>query len=195
MRPAVERENRAGIWASRVGGRMSTFRGRAVAALAPLPLVWIIVGCGDAAPMPIPAIETPQPVAVVIPPGIVTTGTADRYARLMLDEIAASERKLGRSLAPARIVRIQLLRPDETYWGKHFDGTNPGGFGMSPDGGPGWIVEAVGTFIGEDPRTGRIDSLGMHGFHLWGDAGGESWGFIPCRVKVPVPAAELEGTC
>jgi hypothetical protein len=79
---------------------------------------------------------------------------------------------------------------------KHFDGTNPDGAGFSPDGGPGWAVEAVGTFVGVDPQTNQIDSLGTHGFHLWDDAGGESFGFIPCWTRhAAMRAEEMEGVC
>ena len=110
-------------------------------------------------------------------------------------EIAADERKLGRALAAPRIIRVQLLREDEPYELRHFDGTNPGGTAMSPDEGPGWMVEAVGTFIDQDEETGRIMAQGTHGFHLWDDAGGESWGFIPCWTARPIPAEEMEGIC
>jgi hypothetical protein len=102
-------------------------------------LLWaaVLVGCGESQTTFATEPEPPAPV-VVIPPGIVSSRTADEVPRLMLDEIATSERRLGRALAPARIVRIQLLRPGEMYEARHFDGTNPGGVGMSPDGGPGW---------------------------------------------------------
>lgn len=132
---------------------------------------------------------------IIIPPGVESTQTAEQVARRMLDEIAANERKLGRALATARIIRIQLLRAGEMYELRRLDGTNPDGAGMSPDGGPGWVVEAMGTFVGEDFRTGQVESRGMHGFHLWDDAGGESYGFIPCWTSRPMPREDLEGSC
>lgn len=149
----------------------------------------LLSGCGsDVVPRVVPP-------PIIVPPGVVSSQTADQVAQKMLAEIEANERKLGRSLAPARIIRIQLLRKGELYEARHFDGSNPQGFGMSPDGGPGWMVEAVGTFIGEDPTTGRIDSLGTHGFHLWDDEGGESTGFIPCWTRLPTPPDLMEGQC
>jgi hypothetical protein len=167
------------------GPQMTNARGVAL-----LVAVALLVGCGDAE---LVAPETPGPL-VVIPAGISTSHTAAEMAQRMLDEIAANERKLGRSLAPPRIVKIQLLRAGEMFPLRHFDGTNPGGSAMSPNDGPGWMVEAVGTFVGDD-RTGQIDSIGMHGFHLWGDAGGEGFGFIACRTRVPAAPSELEGSC
>ncbi len=131
----------------------------------------------------------------VVPPGLQSTQSAAEVTQKMLAAIAADEKALGRSLAPSRIVRVQLLHAGELYEMKHFDGTNPGGAGASPDGGPGWMVEAVGTFVGIDPQTGQIDALGTHGFHLWDDQGGESWGFIPCWSLPKLSPDELEGVC
>jgi len=136
-----------------------------------------------------------QQAPVIVPPGVTSTRTADQVARMMLDEIAANERTLGRALSPARIVRIQLLRPGERYEMRRLDGQNPDGSAMSPDGGPGWMVEAVGTFIAVDDETGRLQLKGMHGFHRWDDAGGEGTGFYPCWAAIPVPAASMEGSC
>ena len=135
-----------------------------------------------------------QPDAV-IPPGVESSQTVAEVSQKMLASIAENERTLRRQLAPVRIIRIQLLRAGEEYELKHFDGTNPQGAGASADGGPGWMVEAIGTFVGSDPQTGRIDSLGTHGFHLWADQGGETWGFIPCWTRLPAPPEELEGDC
>ena len=135
-----------------------------------------------------------QPDAV-IPPGVESSQTVAEVSQKMLASIAENERTLGRQLAPVRIIRIQLLRAGEEYEFKHLDGTNPQGAGASADGGPGWMVEAIGTFVGSDPQTGRIDSLGTHGFHLWADQGGETWGFIPCWTRLPAPPEELEGDC
>jgi len=123
-----------------------------------------------------------QPDAV-IPPGVESSQTVAEVSQKMLASIAENERTLRRQLAPVRIIRIQLLRAGEEYEFKLLDGTNPQGAGASADGGPGWMVEAIGTFVGSDPQTGRIDSLGTHGFHLWADQGGETWGFIPCWTR------------
>jgi hypothetical protein len=59
----------------------------------------------------------------------------------------------------------------------------------------GWLVEAVGTFIDDYSNPGQIDGLGTHGFHLWEDTGEESFGFIPCWRRQPVPPDRLEGRC
>ena len=144
---------------------------------------------------PVQALLPQQAPQIIVPPGVVSTQTAQDVAQKMLNEIAINEGKLGRPLAAPRIVRIQLLRAGELYEMRHFDGSNPDGSGMSPDGGPGWMVEAVGTFIGVDHRTGQILSRGTHGFHLWDDAGGESFGFIPCWTIKPAPVGRLEGSC
>jgi hypothetical protein len=158
-----------------------------------LPLALLLGGAGLlGACASLPVAPAPE---IIIPPGVVSTQTADQVARRMLDEIAANERKLGRALATARIIRIQLLRPGEMYELRHLDGTNPDGTGMSPDGGPGWMVEAIGTFVGEDFRTGQIEARGTHGFHLWDDAGGESLGFIPCWSVHQMPPEAMEGSC
>ena len=79
----------------------------------------------------------------------------------MLAEIAASERTLGRALAPPRIIRIQLLRAGELYAMRRLDGSNPDGGGMAPSDGPGWMVEAVGTFLGTDDHD-RAGGLTRH---------------------------------
>ena len=131
----------------------------------------------------------------VVPPGVQSTHSAAEVSQRMLDAIAADEKTLGRSLAPARIIRVQLLRQGELYEFKRFDGTNPNGIGASPDGGPGWMVEAVGTFVATDPRTGRIDNFGTHGFHLWADQGGESAGFFPCWTAQNLRPEDMEGVC
>jgi len=153
-------------------------------------------GCTSTEPSASPdGVGPSAPPLVVIPPGVVSSQSAQQVAQKMLAEIAANERTLGRVLAPAHIIRIQLLQPGETYLMTHLDGTNPGGSGMSPDGGPGWMVEATGTFFHKDRQTGQIDAQGTHGFHLWDDVGSESFGFIPCWTVGPAPPAELEGRC
>jgi hypothetical protein len=141
------------------------------------------------------ALDVRPPPEIVIPAGVVTSQTADGVAKRMLAEIAASERTLGRSLAQPRIIRIQLLHKDEMYELRHLDGTNPSGMGVSPSEGPGWMVEAIGTFVGQDHVSGQIVSRGTHGFHLWEDGGGEAWGFIPCWSLQPMPVEDMEGSC
>jgi hypothetical protein len=109
----------------------------------------------------------------------------------MLDAIAANERMLGRALAPARLIRIRLLRDGESFELRRFDGTGAVYRGFASDG-PGWAVEAVGTFIYGD---GQIDSLGTHGFTIWGDAGGEMISFFPCWSAAQPRPEEMEGEC
>jgi hypothetical protein len=149
--------------------------------------VLLLAGCDQ-----LQQFTTPNPV---VPADVRSTHTAAEAAQKMLAEIAASEKKLGRSLAPARIIKIQLLHAGELYGLNHLDGTNPERMGVSPTDGPGWVVEAVGTFVGVDPGSGQIDALGTHGLHLWDDQGGESAGFIPCWTRLPVAAEEMEGVC
>jgi len=131
----------------------------------------------------------------IVPPDVHSSRTAAEVTEMMLASIAADEKTLGRSVAPFRIIRIQLLRAGELYEMKHLDGTNPNGVGVSPDGGPGWVVEAVGTFIGVDPKSNQIDSIGTHGLHLWDDQGSEASAFIPCWTRFPMGADEMEGIC
>jgi hypothetical protein len=130
---------------------------------------------------------------IVIPPGVPSKQTADQVAQKMLDEIAANEAQLGRALAPARIIKIQLLRVGEVYPIKHLDGTNPGDASLGPVGG--WVVEAVGTFLRFDVHTGQISSLGIHGFNEWPEDGSEVLSFNPCWVANPALATNLDGTC
>jgi hypothetical protein len=101
----------------------------------------------------------------VIPADVRSSQTAAQVTQRMLDQIAANEKKLGRSLAPARIIRVQLLHQGEPYQFKRLDGTDAA-IEASADNGPGWVVEAVGTFVGVDIGTSQIDSLGTHGFEL-----------------------------
>jgi hypothetical protein len=115
----------------------------------------------------------------------------EKFGEKMLEEIAASEQRLGRVLAPARIVRIQWVGAGKRYELRHFDGSTTNG----AIGGPGWMVEAVGTFIDDYSSPGQIDALGTHGFHLWSDTGAESFGFIPCWTRQPMPPDQLEGQC
>ena len=115
----------------------------------------------------------------------------------MLEEIAANEGLLGRRLAEPRIVRIQLLRAGEIYWMRRLDGT--GDFGVRPpDDGPGWMVEAVGTFTDVGPEEDAAETVDLGRSWLsplgW-RAGGEGFGLIPCGGFMPIPADQREGTC
>ena len=167
-------------------------------AVAVLVLALLLpAGCQESSP---DVSQTPDALAanrplIVIPPGVVSSQTAADVEGKMLAQIASNERLLGRVLAPARIIRIQLLRDGEPYPLRRFDGSNPNGAAVSPSGGPGWVVEAVGTFVGVDPATGQIDALGTHGLHLWDDAGGEGFAFLPCWTRVPTLGDDMEGSC
>ena len=107
-------------------------------------------------------------------------------------EIAANEARLGRALATPRIIRIVHLGQSERFQPKRLDGSDAG---YAYLGGPGWLVEAVGTFISCCPDE-RIDSIGMHGFFRWDDSLYETgFGFIPCWTRQPTPPGGLEGMC
>ena len=91
---------------------------------------------------------TVQPTPeVIIPPGVISTQTADQVVQRTLAMIADNEQQLGRRLAEPRIVRVQLLRAGEVYPFRRLDGT--GDFGEVGPGaeGPGWMVESIGTFV------------------------------------------------
>ena len=157
-------------------------------------------GCGSQteplSPPPGSVVSIPAGPVVVIPPGITSTQTADAVAAKMIALIKADERKLGHALGPIRILKVVLLPAGQMYSTTRLDGTNPGQSGVSPDGGPGWLVEALGTFTGVDPQTGRIVSVGRHGYHLWDDAGGEASVFYPCWSRNSAfDPRELEGDC
>ena len=155
-----------------------------------LAITLLLGACDSAGPVAVQ--PTPE---LVIPAGVRSTETADQIAQRILTEIAANERLLGRRLAEPRIVRIQLLRAGETYWMRRLDGTGDFG-GMSPDGGPGWMVEAVGTFTDVYPGDNQTPSIwGAHGFRRWDDAGSEGYGLIPCGGFEPLPADQREGMC
>ena len=139
-----------------------------------------------------PALTGP---VVVIPPGIESTQTAEQVTRRMLDLIQANERELGRVLAPARIIRVQLLAQGETYPTPKFDGTNPDGAALGTTDGPGWLVEATGTFTAYDRLTKELRLLSIHQYHLWEDAGGEGWVSIPCWSRLPPPLDGFDGVC
>ena len=158
----------------------------ATLAMAVLLAALLLTGCG--VPPGVGPMRTARPTDDPRPPQV-------RFSERMLAEITANEQKLGRVLAPARIIRVQRLGEGELYELRHFDGSNPDGGGVSPSDGPGWVVEAVGTFIDENLDTGQIDALGTHGLHLWDDAGGESMGLIPCWTRQPTPPDRMEGQC
>jgi hypothetical protein len=141
-----------------------------------------LIGCG--APPGVGPMTRVNPTDDARPP-------EQRFGDRMLAEIAANERKLGRALAPARIVRVQRVAEGERYQLRHFDGSATNG----AMGGPGWMVEAVGTFIDDYSSPGQVDALGTHGFHLWGDDGGESFGLVPCWTRHVIPPVQLEGRC
>lgn len=134
----------------------------------------------------------PAPPEVIIPAGLTSKRTADEVARMMLFEITNNERTLGRRLAAPRIIRIQLMRPGEMYPQRHLDGSNPDGVAMGPTTQPGWMVEAIGTFVGRgDPPT----TWGFHGFHIWEDDGSEGLGFFPCGGDPRRVGTMKEGDC
>jgi hypothetical protein len=137
------------------------------------------------------ACAAPAP-EVIAPPGVTSKRTADEVARMMLSEISTSERTLGRRLAEPRIIRIQLLRPGEMYPQRRLDGSNPGQGAMGPSTQPGWMVEAIGTFVDMEPLP---ETWGTHGFHLWEDDGSEGFGFFPCGGTAPINSSFAEGSC
>ena len=150
-----------------------------------------IAGALMAASIAVSACGSPGP-EIIVPAGVSTKRTADEVGRMMLFEIAQHERTLGRSLAEPRIIRIQLLRPGEMYPHRRLDGSNPDGVASGPSNQPGWMVEAVGTFVSD--RRGPT-TWGMHGFRMWEDDGSETFGFFPCGGEVPLDPSIEEGTC
>jgi hypothetical protein len=147
------------------------------------------------APLLPPGFPAERPPEIVIPAGVHSSQTAQQVMSRALHEIAANERALGYAIVPARIVRVQLLAPGESYPLDRFDGTNAHGGALGPSEGPGWAVEAVGTFIHISRTTGKLDGKGMHGFFEWDDAGGSGGGYIPCWNIPFVAVGELEGSC
>jgi hypothetical protein len=141
------------------------------------------IGCG--APPGVGPTTRAQPTTDTRPP-------EERLGQATLSQITFNEARLGRALVVPRLIRIQHLCSDERFALKRLDGSDPG---LGAAGGPGWIVEAVGTFIGESGDD-HIDSLGMHGYYQWDEAGIDSgFGFIPCWTRQPTPPERLEGTC
>jgi hypothetical protein len=136
---------------------------------------------------------------VIIPPGVISTQTADQVSNRMLGVIADNERAVGRALAPPRIIRIQLLRPGDAWSIVQLDGTGSMGGGVDPEQhGPAWLVEAVGTFIDPIGRDGGLPtSIGTHGYRIWGDNGRGSYDWFPCWVRTldEFNAGNMEGVC
>ncbi len=81
---------------------------------------------------------------------------------------------------------------------RRLDGTGSLG-DLSPRGrAPGWVVEAVGTFIDPIGRDGGLaTNIGTHGFRMWGDDGLGAYDWYPCGVRTPdeLHANEMEGQC
>ena len=164
------------------GRRLNVMTGTFTRASALLLTALLLTGCG--APPGVGPMTRVGPTNDTRPP-------EEKSGQKMLEEITASEQMLGRVLAPARIIRIQWVGAGKRYELRHFDGSTTNG----AIGGPGWMVEAVGTFIDDYSSPGQIDALGTHGFHLWSDTGDESFGFIPCWTRQPMPPDQLEGQC
>ena len=78
------------------------------------------------------------------------------------------------------------------YPHRRLDGSNPDGVASSPDNGPGWMAEAVGTFVEVGPGTKQ---WGMHGFHTWTDDGSEAFGSFPCGGHGRLDPLTAEGSC
>ena len=64
-----------------------------------------------AAPAVSPSVSAYPSPEVLIPPGVASTRTMEQVIAMAQARNAEMERELGRSLAPFRIIRIQLLRP------------------------------------------------------------------------------------
>ena len=149
-----------------------------------LAVAALLLGCG-APPPGVGPTTLAQPTADTRPP-------EERFVQATLSQITFNERRLGRALVVPRIIRIQHLRSNERFALKRLDGSDPR---LGAAGGPGWIVEAVGTFIGESADD-RIESLGTHGYYRWDEAGFDSgFGFIPCWTRQQRPPEQMEGTC
>jgi hypothetical protein len=170
-------------------------------------LILVLAACGSSVVEPVAspaevvggqkdaAVIEPSPPGpqVIIPPGLVSSRSAEDMAQSMLDQIAAHERTIGRRLATPRIVRIQLLPPGQDDLYRRFDG-HPTGHGASDAGLPVWVVEAVGTFAQGGPNF--PEAWGMHGWLTWRDDGSdESWSFTKCWSERPISPDEMEGSC
>ncbi|HEX5828582.1 MAG TPA: hypothetical protein VFY23_13740 [Candidatus Limnocylindrales bacterium] len=127
------------------------------------------------------------PPEIVVPPGIRSTQTADQVMARVRAEIATNERRLGRRLQAPRIARVELVREGQLF-------ALPGGGGMSPNDGPGWMVEAYGTFA-EWGSGGGVETLATHAFLRYDDAGGGGSMLIPCWSVNAVPPELMEGGC
>lgn len=152
----------------------------------------VVAGC-QGSDVRLPLVVGPE---VIVPPGVRSSQTADQVVQKTLEAIAADEAKLGRVLAPARIIRIRLLGKGETYFLKQLDGDDPSGMGLGPSEGPGWVVEAMGTFLYFDWRKGdRLEDMGLHGIYAWDDSGGSGQAFYSCWSLSPMPAESYDGRC
>ena len=143
---------------------------------------------------PLPT-ELPPPL-IIRPPGANSTQTPEQVAHLALADIGANARQLGYAISPARIIRIQLLLPGEAYRLHRLDGS-PIVLSLGPAGGPAWVVEAVGTYVGLDPRdpAKTIHWKGAHGFFLYADDGSSESYALPCWVLQASEDVPMEGQC
>lgn len=150
-------------------------------------------------PVPYPTVisHLPDGVEVEIPTGFTMHFTPGEVEQMTLARIALDEQRLGRVLLPAHVLKIAVVPAGTVYWATRRDGTNPNQSGLGPDGGPGWVVVAEGTFVGVDHQTNTIDSHGTLAYYGFDDMdnGGEGRIFIPCWFASPVPPAQLEGSC
>jgi hypothetical protein len=152
----------------------------------------LVLGCGSRDPSDAVRVVD-QPPVLVVPAGLVTTQTADAVVDKTIAAIRRDEHAFGRALGPIRILRVELMGAGQTFWANRLDGSNPNQMGLSPDGSSGWIVEALGTFLYDDPRDDVHKDVGRHGFYLWADDGGEGKAIYTCWSSMPTHA--LEETC
>ena len=168
-----------------------------------------------AAPAVSPSLIVPASPEVVIPSGVVSRKSADQVAQMALEEIDYKERHFaelaGRGvvgatrfpLAPARIIRIQLMRAGETYPMRHFDPTSPEGAAMSGDGGVGWVIEAIGTDYTEHldrsnvSGTILLDSKAVHRFFRFDDSSPDMSSILsfPCWTADASFRYPMDGNC
>ena len=169
------------------------------AALILVAVVGAVIAGGSAVtPVPL-AQPTPE---IIIPAGVTSTQTIDDVIFKTMRAIAANEEGVGRALAPVRIIRIQLLRPGDSYVLRRLDGTGSLEARGLEWGEPAWVVEAVGTFVDPIGRDfGSVTSMGAHGFYMWGDIDGNhrrsTYDWFPCWVRTAdEPRADnMEGQC
>ena len=163
--------------------------------------VWILVGamvacllpgCGSPGPTDPIRVVDPPPV-IVVPAGLTSTQTADGVIAKTIAAIRRDEMALGRSLGPIRILRVELVPAGQTFWTNRLDGTNPNQAGLGPGESNGWVVEALGTILYDDPRDNVHKDIGRHGFYLWGDDGSQSKSMYTCWSSMP--GHGIEETC